>query len=160
MLINGPLRNGMKAIFGSQIIRNMMIRTMMFITGCLLLTACERPGGFMQKIKPNSYLFAHMPPGPYMYEQGWKDGCSTGIGAQSNDFYKSFYNYEFKPHMFKNEYYYKAWKVAFDYCRGYTYGNLKEAKLMGTQPSNHFDFFDAGILNLIGNLGPGVVGRW
>lgn len=55
------------------------------------------------------------------YNQGWDDGCETGLATMSFTSYKSFYRFKQDPTMTKNNTYYKAWKDAYTYCRQYSF---------------------------------------
>lgn len=99
-----------------------------------------------------------MPEGPEEYQQGWQDGCTSGLSVKTNDFYRTFYSYTMHNELLQDPYYYRAWKSSFDYCRAYAYGALKEANMRNSQP--HDPIKQQGILNIIDNWGPGISARW
>lgn len=60
------------------------------------------------------------PPGEPDYEQGWVDGCHSGISGYGNQFYKNFYDWKQDPSKVTNQVYYQVWKDAYAYCRTYS----------------------------------------
>ena len=79
---------------------------------------------------PNKKLFKMLPPGPPAFQQGWLDGCETGLATGfANDYYKTFYKFKKDINMVKNKVtlYTRAWSSAMIYCRHYATGTLKEA---------------------------------
>jgi len=85
-----------------------------------ILTSCTgRDGGF-DPTKPYS-LDLTPPEGPYEYEEGWSDGCESGISVYHNNFMKFMGTHEFRqnPKLRKNKMYYRAWKDSFLYCSLY-----------------------------------------
>jgi hypothetical protein len=97
------------------------MRSSGFILATLLLVAgisgCTGKDGTFDPRKPYS-LDLTPPEGPFEYEQGWTDGCESGMNAYSNDFYKSLNTFELRqdPNLRTNKMYYQAWKDAFLYC--------------------------------------------
>lgn len=85
-----------------------------------LLCACTGKDGTLDLRKPYS-LDLTPPEGPFEYEQGWTDGCESGMSAYSNSFYKSLRVFELRqdPSLRGNKMYYQAWKDAFLYCASY-----------------------------------------
>ena len=57
---------------------------------------------------------------PPMYVKGWQDGCHTGISANTNLYYRFFYDFKQDASLVMNDIYYRGWKDAFDYCQRYT----------------------------------------
>jgi hypothetical protein len=57
---------------------------------------------------------------PPLYVQGWKDGCESGVSAQTTLYYKFQHHFRQDWQLAQNEVYYKGWKDAFDYCQKYT----------------------------------------
>ncbi len=81
------------------------------------LGACTGKDGSFDLRKP--YTLDLTPPeGPREYEQGWTEGCESGMSAYGNNFYKIFGVYELQmdPELRQNRMYYQAWKDAFVYC--------------------------------------------
>jgi hypothetical protein len=67
--------------------------------------------------KPAS-LQSDPPDGPPEYQQGWIDGCESGMAAYTNPLVKSFKAYKLKqdPNLRNNKMYYQVWKDAYLYC--------------------------------------------
>lgn len=77
----------------------------------LMLAACD-------PTKPVS-LDLTPPPGPPEYQQGFKDGCESGISGYGTPFYKTFHRVRQDPVLSQNPVYYQIWKDAYAYCRTY-----------------------------------------
>ena len=56
------------------------------------------------------------PPGPEIYQQGYKDGCESGFSGYSNSFNKMFWEWKQDPELAQNKVYYQIWKDAYAYC--------------------------------------------
>lgn len=69
------------------------------------------------------------PPGPPEYQQGWSDGCETGMHSYTNALAKFVGAYKMKqdPNLVNNNVYYQIWKDAFLYCAIYMEANNKFA---------------------------------
>lgn len=69
------------------------------------------------------------PPGPPEYQQGWADGCETGMHSYTNSLAKFVGAYQMKqdPNLVNNNVYYQVWKDAFLYCAIYMEANNKFA---------------------------------
>lgn len=59
------------------------------------------------------------PPGPPIYQQGFRDGCESGYSGYSKSFNKMFWRWKQDPELAQNETYYKIWKDAYGYCAQY-----------------------------------------
>ena len=81
------------------------------------LAGCTGAYGKMDLRKPVS-LNLTPPPGPPEYEQGWSDGCESGMNAYANPFYKTLKVFEYRqdPELRHNKMYYQVWKDAYFYC--------------------------------------------
>lgn len=81
---------------------------------CLLLTACPRP--LMPPLMPD-------PPkgGPPEFQEGWKDGCETGLAQHGSSPYRTSFSFYQNPNLVMNPIYYKAWKDSENYCRTYIF---------------------------------------
>ena len=95
--------------------RYMILITLIITLG--LTTACTGKDGTFDIRKPYS-LDLTPPEGPPEYEQGWSDGCESGMSAYSSSFYKLLNAFELRldPDLRKNKMYYQVWKDAFLYC--------------------------------------------
>ena len=72
-------------------------------------------------LKPTPLGMGKVPDGHPIFQAGWNDGCETGLGTMSSNFYKTFYKYKQDPKMIMNKMYYQAWKDAYTYCRQYMF---------------------------------------
>jgi hypothetical protein len=59
------------------------------------------------------------PPGPPIYQQGFKDGCLSGFSGYGNNLPKLAFGWHQDPELSKNETYYQIWKDAYAYCANY-----------------------------------------
>lgn len=75
------------------------------------------------------------PPGPPEYQQGWADGCETGIAGYGNSFTKMFYTAKKDATYVYNPVYNQVWRDAYAYCRVF----MKTAQLHGY--GNHSNEF-------------------
>lgn len=86
---------------------------------------------------PNKKLFKMVPPGPPEFQQGFLDGCQTGLSTGfANDYYKTFYKFTKDIDMVQNKVglYTRTWSAAMIYCRHYALGTLKEAGMTPKLP--------------------------
>ncbi|MBL0319492.1 MAG: hypothetical protein IPP74_09445 [Alphaproteobacteria bacterium] len=74
------------------------------------------------------------PPGEPDYQQGWVDGCTSGISGFGNQFYKNFYDWKQDPSKVNNPVYYQVWKDAYAYCRTYSMMQTNNALGNGDHP--------------------------
>lgn len=89
----------------------------------LMLSACSfkpRVGApWMQE------LLANGPKGSSpTYQQGWRDGCESGISLTSNALQRHFYTFKQDGYQSQNPEYYIAWSNAMHYCQNYVYQYL------------------------------------
>lgn len=104
---------------------------------------------------PNKKLFKFAPEGPTAYNQGYLDGCETGLSTGfANDYYKTFYRFRKDRNMVKqgNKLYLRAWSSAMIYCRHYALGTLKEAGMTPKIPGDKSPVFELGEHSLLGNV--------
>lgn len=88
-----------------------MLRNLLVILLLVIMTAACKPRPFGMAYAPSD--------APPMYQDGWEDGCSSGLAAYGNDVYKAFYSYKQDVQKIKDRTYYKAWIDSFNYCRAY-----------------------------------------
>ena len=88
----------------------------------VFVAACSAING-SGETRPTLPPFMPGPPqgGPPEFQEGWKDGCETGIGAHGNDVYRSSFKFKQNPSLVMNPIYYKAWKDGENYCRTYIF---------------------------------------
>lgn len=84
-----------------------------FLVG-MQLSACKN---FHSKLKFTmpSAVNAEPPPGPPIYQQGFRDGFESGYSAYGGSFSKMFYKWKQDPELAENEMYYRIWKDAYAY---------------------------------------------
>lgn len=59
------------------------------------------------------------PPGPPIYQQGFKDGCESGYSGYGSSGQKLFWKWKQDPRLVENKVYYQIWKDAYGYCALY-----------------------------------------
>jgi hypothetical protein len=59
------------------------------------------------------------PPGPAIYQQGFKDGCESGYSGYAFSGQKLFWHWKQDPALTENKVYYQIWKDAYAYCANY-----------------------------------------
>jgi hypothetical protein len=98
------------------------MRYILLIALMVCLSACGDEPKFGSTVgnfffKPAS-LDIDPPEGPPEYQQGWLDGCESGMAAYSDALPKSFKAFKLKqdPNLRNNKMYYQIWKDAFLYC--------------------------------------------
>ena len=93
-----------------------IIIAMVFLSSCT-----EGEGIFRETFKPTPAGMGDAPKGPPEFEAGWHDGCETGMGTMTSNYYKTFYKFKQDPSMIHNKMYYQAWKDSYTYCRQYMF---------------------------------------
>lgn len=83
------------------------------------LSACQ------QFLKPRPFgidygLENRAPPGTPNFQDGWRDGCESGIAAYGTMMYKTTSSYTFDQTRLNDPEYYHGWELAFRHCRWYT----------------------------------------
>jgi hypothetical protein len=83
---------------------------------------------FLTPLPPWKKWILDGPPGdlnkyPVLYNDGWKDGCKTGLYTNAPIFYKQNITDGFTQDAIKaqNKLYYKGWRDGFDYCQRYVW---------------------------------------
>jgi hypothetical protein len=90
---------------------NMRILQIFFVS--LLLASCAAAA-----TKPMCDLtVSYDESAPPEWKLGWQHGCESGLSAYGNNYYKTLYKFHQDITMIKNEYYFKAWTDAFNFCR-------------------------------------------
>ncbi len=79
-----------------------------------LLTGCTEFHFAPGWAKPSTVSF-EPPPGPEIYQQGFKDGLESGLSGYSNSFNKMFWTWKQDPELAQNKIYYQIWKDAYAY---------------------------------------------
>lgn len=95
----------------------MNIKKTLFIICTLIgLSACTSHKGF-DLSKPLS-LDTRPPEAPPVYQQGWVDGCESGLSATSEKMQLFFevHKYHYDANLRYNNMYDKAWQYAYKHC--------------------------------------------
>lgn len=100
--------------------KNILIIMSILISGC---TGVD--GGFDWK-KPAT-LDMRAPEGPKNYQQGWQDGCTSGLSSTNTSFHLALGSYEFTLHkqLRYDPLYNKAWRYGYNHC-GYSMKTLAQ----------------------------------
>ena len=69
------------------------------------------------------------PPGPPIYQQGFRDGCESGFSGYGASGTKLFYKWKQDPELAANKVYYQIWKDAYAYCA--LYGMMEDEHGLG-----------------------------
>lgn len=87
----------------------------------LFLSACGIGSG--SEVRPLYPPWLPPPPegGPQEFQEGWRDGCDTGLAAHGTDIYRSAFGFTQNPSLTLNPVYYQAWKDAENFCRTYIF---------------------------------------
>ena len=119
-----------------------MYRLGAIVLGLLLLSGCDT---MKTALRPMPWILDQYPKdAPEDYVAGWKDGCESGLASMTNDYYRAFYHFKSDTAQVKNSNYYIPWKDAYNYCRHYAYGPLREANLRQKLPvGNQSEFFNS-----------------
>ena len=108
----------------------------LFITAIIVLMGLTGCAATKSALQPMSWVLEQYPKdAPPDYVEGWQHGCESGLAAMTNDFYRTFYKFKSDETQIKNPNYYKPWKDAYNYCRHYAYGPLREGGLRQKLPN-------------------------
>ena len=106
----------------------------MIVIGCLILftsmlSACTGTGNTFDWRKPVT-LDMNPPKGPENYQQGWVDGCKTGVASTNTKLHLAIGSYQFTldETLRYDELYNKAWRYGFNHC-GYSMKSLAQYQL-------------------------------
>lgn len=114
------------------------------------------------KVKPLAFVFEGMPKdAPNNYKRGWKDGCETGLSVMTNAMYKTFWTFKQDKKLRADSTYYTAWKAAYNYCRSYAYGTIRQANVRTSLPNAQNEVHDS-FLGADGGIfsGTGLLQLW
>ncbi len=81
----------------------------------LLISGCTNMHSDFGWAKPAEFDM-EPPPGPPIYQQGYRDGCSSGFSGYANNFNKMFWKWKQDPKLAQDKVYYQIWKDAYAYC--------------------------------------------
>jgi hypothetical protein len=98
------------------------VRKFILLILVCLVASCAMING-SGKTRPGMPPFMPGPPkgGPPEFQEGWQDGCETGIAAHGSSYYRSTFKFTQNPSLVMNPIYYKAWKDGENYCRTYIF---------------------------------------
>lgn len=98
-----------------------MMRLIVIIMLVALTTACSM--GSSGSARPTLPPFMPGPPkgGPPEFQEGWLDGCESGVASHGADIYRSTFKFKQNPSLIMNPIYYKAWKDAQNFCLTYIF---------------------------------------
>jgi len=94
-----------------------MLRFLSIAFIVILLASCTQGGGY----KPTPFRMSKAPEGPPNFQQGWEDGCYTGLATLVPTYYKTFYRFKQDVSMIHDRLYYQAWNDSYNYCRQYAF---------------------------------------
>lgn len=107
----------LKKLVKNILLVNIILGTIMFNSSCDRRIA----NSFINR--PSNEFDGYLEDVSVEFEQGWRDGCETGMGSGGNTFYKAFYsNNIIDGYKYANSSDYKtAWGNAFWYCYRHDY---------------------------------------
>ncbi len=86
---------------------------------CLIILLMTSGCGF--KYQPQTLTASGIPQnGSPEFNQGWRDGCDSGMAAFGNYTYKLIYSFKKDMTLISNQEYTAAWNSAYNSCRWYT----------------------------------------
>lgn len=102
-----------------------MIKPKPLLYLCLAILITLSLSSCAQFLKPRPFGIDHAlenqaPPGTPSFQQGWRDGCESGISAYGTMMYKATNHYTFDAAYLNDQEYYHGWELAFRHCRWYT----------------------------------------
>ncbi len=106
---------------GMKLNQILLLLLMLAISGCYGRLFGDNADESIFAPKPLGLGNPNKDSGSPVYQQGFDDGCKTGLATMVSDAYKSFYGFKQDPYMVDNPVYYKAWKDAYQYCRQYAF---------------------------------------
>jgi hypothetical protein len=112
-------------------LKKQSIRAIFVVVAMMSLSACST-----MSLKPNAQLLTQVPQGaPETYQQGWKDGCESGMAIAGNQVYKVAYKNKIDPELVSDTQYYRGWSEAKTYCAHYTMAMQWEGGVLPTTPT-------------------------
>ena len=95
-----------------------ILRILLLVILAVPLSACTSFHSDLGWGKPTE-LDMEPPPGPPIYQQGFRDGCESGLSGYSSGGNKFFWKWKQDPQLSENKIYYQIWKDAYSYCALY-----------------------------------------
>lgn len=109
------------------------IRKLVAVVVVLSMSACSAA-------RPNARLLGQVPKSaPANYQQGWIDGCETGMAATGGPIYQVAYQNKINPQLVENTQYFRGWNEAKTYCAHYTMALLWEGGVLPQTPTEEND---------------------
>ena len=84
---------------------------------------------FLVSCKPLP-MYGLAPEGPQAYQDGFNDGCDTGVSIEGDFYQKMFYNITKDPDQFDSSLYKRGWNEGYNYCRSYM-ASLRDSGPLG-----------------------------
>lgn len=102
------------------ILTSFSAKSLALICTLLIATACTGPNHTFDWRKP-ALLNMNPPEGPHEYQQGWVDGCKSGIASTNTNLHMTLGSYVFTldPELRYERLYNTAWRYAYNHC-GYS----------------------------------------
>lgn len=92
-----------------------------FILLIFIAFACSGCGsffdqnGFLRQFHPGG-TSVKPPPGPAIYQQGFREGCESGYSGYRSSLRKLYWTWKQNPELAQNRVYYQIWKDAYAFC--------------------------------------------
>jgi len=108
----------------SKIIKITFLISLFIFAG--LLTGCTGVNHSFDWKKPVS-LDMNPPEGPHNYQQGWVDGCKSGLASTNTDLHQTLGSYKFtlSKELRYDKLYGRAWRYGYNHC-GYSMKSLAQ----------------------------------
>lgn len=132
-----------RGITKSHILKIVLVMTMVSLSAC-------------SQMRPNARILNQVPKGaPVVYQQGWRDGCESGMAIAGNQLYKTVYRNKINPGLVNDTQYYRGWNEAKTYCAHYTMATLWEGGILPKTPTEEKTLFpeSPGIFTVMASWG-------
>lgn len=83
---------------------------------------------YRQLTKPRPWGLADTPEGSPIFQQGWEDGCETGMRVYGGLTYRMAYQFKQDQELVNDPEYYTAWRDAYTYCRWYVWNWVRPTR--------------------------------
>ncbi len=145
------MSNKENKLLGSTIVRFLIIVSFFAISAC-------------SYARPNARILRQVPSGaPENYQQGWIDGCESGMAIVGNSLYKVTYHNKISQQLVDSIQYYRGWNEAKTYCAHYTMATLWEAGTLPNTPTEENGILPEipkGVFSVAASWGTPTVFNW